>query len=67
MFRENPELMDAYVWVYFHSSTPKYNRIECWGPLNDAAKVCSICAGLTYALSFHTNSGNVISVYVFWW
>lgn len=39
MFRENPELMDAYVWVYFHSSTPKYNRIECWGPLKDAAKV----------------------------
>ncbi|KAG7648714.1 Protein STAY-GREEN LIKE [Arabidopsis thaliana] len=38
MFRENPELMDAYVWVYFHSSTPKYNRIECWGPLKDAAK-----------------------------
>ena len=41
MFRENPELMDAYVWVYFHSSTPKYNRIECWGPLKDAAKVWS--------------------------
>ncbi|KAG2314634.1 hypothetical protein Bca4012_065416 [Brassica carinata] len=38
MFRENPELMDAYVWVYFHSSTPKYNRIECWGPLKDAAE-----------------------------
>ncbi|CAF1949767.1 unnamed protein product [Brassica oleracea var. botrytis] len=38
MFRENPELMDAYVWVYFHSSTPKYNRIECWGPLKYAAK-----------------------------
>ncbi|VVB08433.1 unnamed protein product [Arabis nemorensis] len=38
MFRENPELMDAYVWVYFHSSTPKYNRIECWGPLKDATK-----------------------------
>ncbi|KFK23291.1 hypothetical protein AALP_AAs55143U000200 [Arabis alpina] len=38
MFRENPELMDAYVWVYFHSSSPEYNRIECWGPLKDAAK-----------------------------
>uniref|UniRef100_A0A1J3CUR9 Protein STAY-GREEN LIKE, chloroplastic n=1 Tax=Noccaea caerulescens TaxID=107243 RepID=A0A1J3CUR9_NOCCA len=38
MFRENPELMDAYVWVYFHSSSPKYNRIECWGPLKDASK-----------------------------
>ncbi|XP_010479036.1 PREDICTED: protein STAY-GREEN LIKE, chloroplastic [Camelina sativa] len=38
MFRDNPELMDAYVWIYFHSSTPKYNRIECWGPLRDAAK-----------------------------
>ncbi|CAH2035606.1 unnamed protein product [Thlaspi arvense] len=38
MFIENPELMDAYVWVYFHSRSPKYNRIECWGPLKDAAK-----------------------------
>ncbi|KAJ4881547.1 hypothetical protein Rs2_38602 [Raphanus sativus] len=38
LFRENPELMEAYVWVYFHFSTPKYNRIECSGPL----KICEI-------------------------
>ncbi|CAN8302679.1 unnamed protein product [Cochlearia groenlandica] len=38
MFRENPELMESYVWVYFHSRTPQYNRIECWGPLKDASK-----------------------------
>ncbi|KAM7257462.1 hypothetical protein ACFE04_013203 [Oxalis oulophora] len=36
---EHSEQMDAIVWVYFHSSLPKYNRMECWGPLNDAAKV----------------------------
>ncbi|XP_010523234.1 PREDICTED: protein STAY-GREEN LIKE, chloroplastic [Tarenaya hassleriana] len=38
LFRDNPELMDAYVLVYFHSTSPEYNRIECWGPLKDAAK-----------------------------
>ncbi|KAF8026539.1 hypothetical protein BT93_F3125 [Corymbia citriodora subsp. variegata] len=38
LFRDHPELMDAPVWVYFHSSSQKYNRIECWGPLKDAAQ-----------------------------
>ncbi|KAF2296637.1 hypothetical protein GH714_000763 [Hevea brasiliensis] len=38
LLREHPELMEALVWVYFHSSSPKYNRLECWGPLKDAAK-----------------------------
>ncbi|XP_048130717.1 magnesium dechelatase SGRL, chloroplastic isoform X2 [Rhodamnia argentea] len=38
LFRDHPGLMDAPVWVYFHSSSRKYNRIECWGPLKDAAK-----------------------------
>ncbi|KAK8572288.1 hypothetical protein V6N12_028343 [Hibiscus sabdariffa] len=38
LFAENPELMDALVCVYFHSSLPKYNRIECWGPLKEAAE-----------------------------
>lgn len=37
-FKEHPELMDAVVWVYFHSRSPKYNCIECWGPLKDAAQ-----------------------------
>lgn len=31
--------MNAIVRVYFHSSSKKYNRVECWGPLKDAAKV----------------------------
>lgn len=31
--------MNATVRVYFHSSSKKYNRVECWGPLKDAAKV----------------------------
>ncbi|KNA05245.1 hypothetical protein SOVF_192200 [Spinacia oleracea] len=38
LFRAHPELMEAVVWVYFHSSSAKYNCIECWGPLKDAAQ-----------------------------
>ncbi|XP_068648750.1 magnesium dechelatase SGRL, chloroplastic-like isoform X2 [Aristolochia californica] len=38
LFHEHPELMDSVVWVYFHSNSYKYNRIECWGPLKDAVK-----------------------------
>ncbi|WMV26506.1 hypothetical protein MTR67_019891 [Solanum verrucosum] len=37
-FKEHEELMNATVRVYFHSSSKKYNRVECWGPLKDAAK-----------------------------
>ncbi|KAM3361017.1 magnesium dechelatase SGRL, chloroplastic [Capsicum galapagoense] len=37
-FKEHNELMNAIVRVYFHSSSKKYNRVECWGPLKDAAK-----------------------------
>ncbi|XP_078435227.1 magnesium dechelatase SGRL, chloroplastic-like isoform X2 [Wolffia australiana] len=36
LFEEHPELMEASVWVYFHSSTKKFNRVECWGPLKAA-------------------------------
>lgn len=36
LFAERPELMDAKVWVHFHSSARKYNRVECWGPLGEA-------------------------------
>nr|AQM49955.1 stay-green 1 [Liquidambar formosana] len=32
-----PELQESLVWVYFHSNIPEFNRIECWGPLKDAA------------------------------
>ncbi|KAK3008871.1 hypothetical protein RJ639_014827 [Escallonia herrerae] len=39
LFSEHQELMDALVRVYFHSSSNKYNRVECWGPLKDAAQV----------------------------
>ncbi|KAL0367883.1 UNVERIFIED_CONTAM: Magnesium dechelatase SGRL, chloroplastic [Sesamum calycinum] len=39
LFREHKQLMDALVRVYFHSSSKKYNRMECWGPLKDAALV----------------------------
>jgi proteinaceous RNase P len=39
LFADRPELMEAQVWVNFHSATRKYNRIECWGPLREAAEV----------------------------
>ncbi|KAJ9566991.1 hypothetical protein OSB04_002957 [Centaurea solstitialis] len=42
LFNEHTELMDAFVRVFFHSSSKKYNRVECWGPLKDAAKVTSV-------------------------
>ncbi|KAB5557256.1 hypothetical protein DKX38_008165 [Salix brachista] len=38
LFTDHPELRDSLVLVYFHSSSPKYNRLECWGPLKDAAQ-----------------------------
>ncbi|XP_031279557.1 magnesium dechelatase SGRL, chloroplastic [Pistacia vera] len=38
LFGEHPELMDALVRVYFHSSSKHYNRMEYWGPLKDAAE-----------------------------
>ncbi|KAF8379383.1 hypothetical protein HHK36_028817 [Tetracentron sinense] len=36
LFNEYPELKEALVWVYFHSNIPEFNRVECWGPLEDA-------------------------------
>lgn len=39
LFLEHPELLDSIVRVYFHSSSQKYNRMECWGPLKDAMEV----------------------------
>ena len=39
LFDEHPELMEAKVWVYFHSKSIKYNRVECWGALKDAMQV----------------------------
>ncbi|CAM8941113.1 unnamed protein product [Rhodiola kirilowii] len=37
LFKQYPELEDAVVWVYFHSNIPEFNKVECWGPLNNAA------------------------------
>jgi hypothetical protein len=33
------DLDNSLVWVYFHSNVSEYNRLECWGPLVEAAKV----------------------------
>lgn len=33
LFKTNPELEKAMVWVYFHSNLPEFNRLECWGEL----------------------------------
>ncbi|KAK4260511.1 hypothetical protein QN277_003611 [Acacia crassicarpa] len=35
LFSNYPELQEALVWVYFHSNIPKFNKVECWGPLKD--------------------------------
>lgn len=37
LFKYYPELEDALVWVYFHSSMPEFNKVECWGPLKEAS------------------------------
>ncbi|XP_010907484.1 protein STAY-GREEN homolog, chloroplastic [Elaeis guineensis] len=37
LFNNHPDLEEALVWVYFHSNLPEFNRVECWGPLRDAA------------------------------
>ncbi|CAN8246422.1 unnamed protein product [Cochlearia groenlandica] len=33
-----PELQESLVWVYFHSDTPDYDKVECWGPLWEATQ-----------------------------
>lgn len=37
LFTSYPELQEALVWVYFHSNIPEFNKVECWGPVKDAA------------------------------
>ncbi|KAK1303108.1 hypothetical protein QJS10_CPB11g00762 [Acorus calamus] len=37
LLNNHPELEEALVWVYFHSNLPEFNRVECWGPLREAA------------------------------
>ncbi|XP_020877716.1 protein STAY-GREEN 1, chloroplastic isoform X2 [Arabidopsis lyrata subsp. lyrata] len=36
MLNNYPELQDAFVWVYFHSNIPEFNKVECWGTLCEA-------------------------------
>lgn len=36
LFNEHPGLLEAPVWVHFHSTSRKYNRLESWGPLKEA-------------------------------
>lgn len=37
LLSQHPELQEALVWVYFHSNLREFNKVECWGPLKDAA------------------------------
>ncbi|KAJ1273632.1 hypothetical protein BS78_06G297100 [Paspalum vaginatum] len=59
LFAERPELMEATVWVHFHSSSRKYNRIECWGPLREAA---AAAAGTTTKLRNHHHLNNLLDL-----
>lgn len=36
LFDNYPELLDATVWVYFHSNVAEFNKVECWGLLKEA-------------------------------
>jgi hypothetical protein len=45
LFSSYPELQEALVWVYFHSNIPEFNKVECWGPLKDAAAPCTAESG----------------------
>ncbi|KAG9452108.1 hypothetical protein H6P81_005012 [Aristolochia fimbriata] len=38
LFSRYPELEEAQVWVYFHSNLVEFNRVECWGPIREAAE-----------------------------
>ncbi|XP_051119737.1 protein STAY-GREEN homolog, chloroplastic [Andrographis paniculata] len=42
-----PELQDALVWVYFHSSIPHFNKVQCWGPLRAPSAAAVDVAGDT--------------------
>ncbi|KAG9135970.1 hypothetical protein Leryth_023738 [Lithospermum erythrorhizon] len=37
LLKNYPELQKSLVWVYFHSNIPEFNKVECWGPLNEAS------------------------------
>jgi len=41
LLKAYPDLDSSMVWVYFHSNVKEYNRVECWGPLAEAAKSAS--------------------------
>ncbi|XP_055820597.1 protein STAY-GREEN homolog, chloroplastic-like [Solanum dulcamara] len=39
LLKNYPELQEALVWVYFHSTIPKFNKVDCWGPLKQASSL----------------------------
>ncbi|CAN4077840.1 unnamed protein product [Withania somnifera] len=41
LLKKFPELQEALVWIYFHSNIQEFNKIECLGPLKEAASICS--------------------------
>ncbi|XP_028104813.1 protein STAY-GREEN 1, chloroplastic-like [Camellia sinensis] len=48
LFNNYPELEKALVWVYFHSNIPEYNKVECWGPLKNAAAPSKVSSCRSY-------------------
>ncbi|CAA2937332.1 Hypothetical predicted protein [Olea europaea subsp. europaea] len=46
LFRNYPELEQALAWVYFHSNIPEFNKVECWGPLIEAASSSCGASGI---------------------
>jgi hypothetical protein len=55
------DLDNAMVWVYFHSNVKEYNRVECWGPLVEAAKVLYTINPL-----FSFSSASPLLILLFW-
>ncbi|XWS49859.1 hypothetical protein CRYUN_Cryun12cG0039400 [Craigia yunnanensis] len=45
LLKNYPELQESLVWVYFHSNSPEFNRVECWGPLVEAGAPSSVADG----------------------
>lgn len=54
LLKNYPELKEALVWVYFHSNVPEFNKVECWGPLKQAASP-SVTLSKTLSSGIHAN------------